>query len=232
MRPGTPSPTRPRRSGDRSARSRTRVPGVRINEHLPQLAARMDRLALIRSLHHDEAPIHETGLQLLQTGRMSRSEDENPHIGAVVSRLQGSSGLLPTSVMLPGPITDTGVKVPRGQTAGWLGVVARPFFRLRRPGRFRVPAPRHPRPRDSIRRGGRSKRSQTAIDHTRGESVRPERGTESRPRILWVVPLRAKLPAGATVGRIGRAGGDGEHVRLGFQRGNLGLPRLGTVRVL
>src|SRR4051794_4122890 len=30
----------------------TAVPGVRISEHLPRLARRMDRLALIRTLHH------------------------------------------------------------------------------------------------------------------------------------------------------------------------------------
>ena len=70
----------------------TRVPGVRINEHLPRLAARMDKLALIRSVHHDEAPIHETGLQLLQTGRLSRTEEEHPHIGAVASRLRRAEG--------------------------------------------------------------------------------------------------------------------------------------------
>jgi Protein of unknown function (DUF1501) len=99
----------------------TRVPGVRINEHLPRLAARMDKLAIVRSLHHNEAPIHETGLQLLQTGRLSRTEDENPHIGAVVSRLKGSHGSTPPFVMLPGPIQNTGVVLPRGQSAGRLG---------------------------------------------------------------------------------------------------------------
>src|ERR1700681_70016 len=39
----------------------TRVPGVRICEHLPRLARRLDRLTLIHSLSHDSAPIHETG---------------------------------------------------------------------------------------------------------------------------------------------------------------------------
>jgi len=105
----------------------TRIPGVRINEHLPRLAARMDKLALIRSVHHDEAPIHETGLQLLQTGRLSRSEEVNPHIGSVVSRLKGPNGPLPPFMMVPGAIQNTGVVVPRGQTAGWLGSAHAPF---------------------------------------------------------------------------------------------------------
>lgn len=107
----------------------TRVPGVRINEHLPRLAARMDKLALIRSMNHPEAPIHETGLQLIQTGRLSRTADEHPHFGSVVSRLVGSTGerRLPSSIMLPGPIVNTGVQIPKGQTAGPLGFDHEPF---------------------------------------------------------------------------------------------------------
>jgi hypothetical protein len=99
----------------------TRVPGVRIGEHLPLTAARMDRVALVRSVHHDEAPIHETGLQLLQTGRLTRTEDEHPHIGAVVSKLKGPNGPASPFVMLPTAIRNTGVVLPRGQSAGWLG---------------------------------------------------------------------------------------------------------------
>lgn len=114
----------------------TRVPGVRINEHLPRIAARMDKLALIRSLHHPEAPIHETGLQLIQTGRLSRTADEHPHLGAVVSRLLGSGGpqSIPSWVMLPGPIVNTGVQIPKGQTAGPLGSDHEPFLIGAAPG--------------------------------------------------------------------------------------------------
>src|SRR5436305_2394068 len=54
----------------------TRCPGVRISEHLPRLATRLDRVALVRSVHHDAAPIHETGHQLLQTGRLCRAGEE------------------------------------------------------------------------------------------------------------------------------------------------------------
>jgi hypothetical protein len=105
----------------------TRVPGVQISEHLPRLAARMDRLALVRSLHHDAAPIHETGHQLLQTGRLCRPGEEHPHLGAVAARLLGSRNGLPPFMVVPGPITDTGVQVPHGQTAGSLGAAFEPF---------------------------------------------------------------------------------------------------------
>jgi hypothetical protein len=87
----------------------------------------MERLALVRSLHHDEAPIHETGHQLLQTGRLSRPDAENPHIGAVAARLLGSKNLMPPFVIVPGPIDNTGVKVSHGQSSGWLGGAFEPF---------------------------------------------------------------------------------------------------------
>jgi hypothetical protein len=105
----------------------TKVPGVRISEHLPRLAARMDRLALVRSMHHDAAPIHETGCQLIQSGGLSRPDAENPHVGAVAARVLGSQNGMPPFVIVPGPIDNTGVKVSHGQTSGWLGRAFEPF---------------------------------------------------------------------------------------------------------
>ena len=106
----------------------TRVPGIRVSEHLPRLAARMDRVALLRSVHHDAAPIHETGHQLLQTGRLGQSGEEFPHFGSVVARIGGSGRQRPASVILPGPITSTGVDIPHGQSAGCLGPGFEPDF--------------------------------------------------------------------------------------------------------
>ncbi len=99
----------------------TRCPGVRISEHLPRLAARMDRLAIIRSVFHDEAPIHETGCQLLQTGRLCRAGQEAPHFGSVIGYFGGSRNGMPASVLLPGPIESTGIDIPHGQSSAWLG---------------------------------------------------------------------------------------------------------------
>ena len=86
----------------------TRCPGVRISEHLPRLAVRMDRLAIIRSVHHDEAPIHETGCQLLQTGRLCRAGEEAPHFGSVVAHVRGARNGLPAFALLPRPIRPPG----------------------------------------------------------------------------------------------------------------------------
>lgn len=105
----------------------TAVPGLRISEHLPRMARRMDRVTLIRSMHHDSAPIHETGHQLIQTGRLCREGRESPHLGSVVARLRGAWGEMPPFVVLPRPIGNTGVGVPHGQSAGLLGSAYEPF---------------------------------------------------------------------------------------------------------
>ncbi len=112
----------------------TRCPGVRICEHLPGLASRMDRLALVRSVHHDAAPIHETGYQLLQTGRLCQGREEPPHLGSVVARLKGARTGQPASAILPGPIASTGVSISHGQSSGWLGTAFDPFTLNADPG--------------------------------------------------------------------------------------------------
>ena len=111
----------------------TRCPGVRLCEHLPRMAARMDRLALVRSVYHESAPIHETGYQLLQTGRLSRAGEEHPHFGSVVARLEGARNGAPPFVVLPGPIASTGVDISHGQSAGWLGAAYDPFLQAADP---------------------------------------------------------------------------------------------------
>jgi Protein of unknown function (DUF1501) len=105
----------------------TAVPGVRVVEHLSGIARRMDRLTLIRSLHHDAAPIHETGLQLLGTGHLCRAGDDHPHFGSVAAQSLGSSGGLPPFVVLPRAIGETGVSIPNGQGAGPIGRSFGPF---------------------------------------------------------------------------------------------------------
>jgi hypothetical protein len=106
----------------------TNVPGVRICEHFPLMAGMANHYALVRSVHHTAAPIHETGQQLMQTGRLFGSGHEYPHYGAVVSHLRGPGrDGTPPFVVVPGPINETGVRVSHGQTAGFLGATHEPF---------------------------------------------------------------------------------------------------------
>jgi uncharacterized protein (DUF1501 family) len=100
---------------------RTNVPGLDICEHFPRMARLADRFAVVRSVHHREAPIHETGHQLLQTGRLGQSGVEWPHCGAVLSKLRPTATDMPPWVVVPAPLGNTGVRVSHGQTAGFLG---------------------------------------------------------------------------------------------------------------
>jgi hypothetical protein len=99
----------------------TRIPGVQFTELFPRMAAAADRFAVVRSMHHMAAPIHETGHQLVQTGTLATFGQEPPHFGALVSAERGSRKDRPANILLPGPIGFTGVNVGHGQTAGTLG---------------------------------------------------------------------------------------------------------------
>jgi len=112
----------------------TRCHGVRICEHLPRLASMMDRLALVRSVHHEAAPIHETGHQLLQTGRLCQGREQPPNFGSVVARLKGARNGQPAAAIIPGALASTGVQISHGQSSGWLGQAYDPFTLNADPG--------------------------------------------------------------------------------------------------
>lgn len=107
----------------------TNVAGIQIGEHFPMMARMADKYALVRSVHHKAAPIHETGHQMMQTGYLFRGGQEYPHYGAAVSALKGRrQGGLPPYVVVPSPIGNTGVSVSHGQGAGYLGSRHEPHF--------------------------------------------------------------------------------------------------------
>jgi uncharacterized protein (DUF1501 family) len=106
----------------------TNVPAIRIGEHFPRMARMADRYALVRSVFHRAAPVHETGHQLLQTGHLCRDGLEYPHCGAVLARLRGPRRRgMPASVIVPHTIGNTGVSVSHGQGAGYLASDCQPF---------------------------------------------------------------------------------------------------------
>ena len=98
----------------------TSVPGTQFSESLPKLAARADNFSILRSLNHDAAPIHETGLQLLQTGRLARGTVKHPSFGSVVARFMGPRDGIAPFVTIPRLLGHTGVNAYRGQQAGFL----------------------------------------------------------------------------------------------------------------
>lgn len=112
----------------------TTVPGLRVCEHLPRLAASAKKLAVIRSMTHDDVN-HTSATHYLLTGRKTPSgngslSNDWPNYGAVLSHLGRSQGPLPPYVSMM-PVVPNGaprfVESSHGQGAGWLGPMHNPF---------------------------------------------------------------------------------------------------------
>jgi len=106
----------------------TNVPGIDICEHFPQMAKVMDKVALIRSLHHKTGASHENGQRWMMSGHDFSADSMQPYMGSVISRVFGPKSNLPTSVILPDKIGNTGTATPHGQAAAYLGSGHQPFM--------------------------------------------------------------------------------------------------------
>jgi hypothetical protein len=128
-----PKPDAPREVRGEYAAIPTAVPGVRVGEHLPMTARLMDRLALVRSLHHPMTNHNSAAAETL-TGRqpaggdlelLSDGAQEPPTLGSSVAYALGPrAGVLPY-VALPHTMYNV-VQLP-GQTAGFLGAAHERF---------------------------------------------------------------------------------------------------------
>jgi hypothetical protein len=120
---------------------KTNVPGIEISENFPHMAKHAEKYALIRSVYHTAAAVHDTGHQMMQTGRLFQGGIEYPHIGCVLAKLRGPKGDVPPHVLMPHPIGNTGGNMPHGQTAGFLGKTFDPFVLNADPSdpNFKVP---------------------------------------------------------------------------------------------
>jgi hypothetical protein len=105
----------------------TAAPGIRITEVFPKTALVADKFSLIRTVYHTASAVHDSGHQLMQTGRYFTGGIEHPHFGCALGYLKGGRGELPAHVLLPRPIGNTGGNMPHGQTAGYLGKTYDPF---------------------------------------------------------------------------------------------------------
>jgi uncharacterized protein (DUF1501 family) len=105
----------------------TNVPGIRVTEVFPKTAKVADKFSLIRTVYHTASAVHDSGHQLMQTGRFFTGGVEHPHFGCALGYLKGGRGELPAHVLLPRPIGNTGGNMPHGQSAGYLGKTYDPF---------------------------------------------------------------------------------------------------------
>ncbi|HXG12759.1 MAG TPA: DUF1501 domain-containing protein [Gemmataceae bacterium] len=119
----------------------TNVPGIQVSEIFPKMAKHADKYSLIRTVYHTATAVHDTGHQLMQTGRLFTGGIEHPHCGCVLGYLKGQRGEVPAHVLLPRPIGRTGGNLPHGQNAGYLGKQYDPFILNADPSdpKFKVP---------------------------------------------------------------------------------------------
>jgi hypothetical protein len=112
----------------------TTVPGLQICEHLPLLAGRADKLAVLRALTHGDVN-HTTATHFLLTGRELPNRngpegDDWPHYGAVLGHLGRGQGPLPPFVSMMPEVPNGAprfVEQSRGRGAGWLGARHEPM---------------------------------------------------------------------------------------------------------
>ena len=118
----------------------TRADGIAISEHLPHLAKVMDKVTLIRSMHHTMKN-HNPASYYALTGHAPPVDDitlrDSPELfpayGSVVDRLAPGSSEMPTFVGLPWVIGD-GTITP-GQGASFLGKMHDPLWVTRDPNK-------------------------------------------------------------------------------------------------
>ncbi|NBR85948.1 MAG: DUF1501 domain-containing protein [Verrucomicrobia bacterium] len=116
---------------------RTNVTGIHISELLPRMAKRMDKVALIRSVHHGHSS-HNGGMHWATVGRpyavdstlVTPSRTDIPCFGTLIGWLAQRDGLcngVPPYVITPFPHCDSKVYLTPGQFGGCLGARFDPY---------------------------------------------------------------------------------------------------------
>jgi hypothetical protein len=111
----------------------TSVPGMRIVEHLPNLARMAHRFTSVRSMTHT-ALFHNSATYWVTLGQpplrdvlaFATSENDFPNLGAQVALKIKGLGRVPAAVSLPDPVSDGPYTTP-GQNAGFLDGQYAPF---------------------------------------------------------------------------------------------------------
>lgn len=108
---------------------KTPLPGVVVSELMPEVAKRLDKVALIRSLHHDNGD-HFAAAHWMTTGRFGSTAanlpQKYPSVGSYVARVKGSNRPgLPAYVGLPS--AETVYLFPGYMGAAYLGGAYDPF---------------------------------------------------------------------------------------------------------
>src|SRR5687767_2007916 len=87
---------------------KTNAPDIQVSEIFPRMAKNADKFAVVRSVYHTAAAVHDTGHQMMQSGRLFQGGVEHPHFGSVLGKVRGARGAVPPFVVLPTPMGNTG----------------------------------------------------------------------------------------------------------------------------
>ena len=114
----------------------TRTPGLQICEHLPMLAQRSEKWALVRSLTHGSND-HSLGHHIMLTGcseapvgfdRTKPKSTDCPSIASLATALLPRRNNLPPAIVLPEKMKHREGRVINGQLAGMMGNRFDPWF--------------------------------------------------------------------------------------------------------
>src|SRR6185503_15946313 len=116
----------------------SKADGIQVSEHLPKTAQVMDKVTLIRSMHHEMKNHNSAGYYAL-TGHAPPSDDQRlrdsldlfPGYASVVDALAPISGEMPTAISYPHVIQDG--SITPGQHASFLGKAHDPLLVLQDP---------------------------------------------------------------------------------------------------
>src|SRR5260221_11730740 len=137
LKPGDSNPDAPIEVRGESLPIPTATPGIFLGEHTPLLAGQTDKLAISRSIHHDDSAHGRgmywnlTGHKPPRAGNISPERSDWPSLAAMVSKFKSAPRGVPTAVRVPYPMVDNNT-LQAGEYGGWLGVKYDPIV-LRTP---------------------------------------------------------------------------------------------------
>ncbi len=114
----------------------TATPGLQICEHLPELAKRSEKWAIVRSLTHKWNE-HSQGHHIMLTGRTAVPTGFNPSapkptdfpsMAAIANTVTVPQNNLPPAAVLPERLVHQSGRIIPGQFAGQMGEQANPWF--------------------------------------------------------------------------------------------------------
>lgn len=98
----------------------TAVAGVQVCEHLQQTAELMDRMTVLRTVHHDVVDEHAAATNRMHTGRPTTGTTQYPSLGSIVAHERGAVVEGVPAYMLIGYPNLTRGPGFLGQTAGFV----------------------------------------------------------------------------------------------------------------